>query len=40
LLIDAGPHRVEAVRPGRKATAKDVNAEPGGEAVVDLILDR
>ena len=40
LLIDAGPHRIEAVRPGRKPIAKDVNAEPGGEAAVDLILDR
>lgn len=38
LLIDAGPHRIEAVRPGRKPVSKEFTAEPGGDAEVDLTL--
>jgi hypothetical protein len=38
LLIDAGRHRIEAVRPGRRAVSKEFTAEPGGDSQVDLTL--
>ena len=39
LLVDAGAHRIEAVRPGRKAVTKEFTAAPGEETSVDLSLD-
>jgi hypothetical protein len=39
LLIDAGPHRLEAVRPGWRPVTKDFTAEPGGDASIDLKLE-
>ncbi len=38
LLIDAGQHRIEAVRPGRRAVNKEFSAEPGSESRIDLTL--
>ncbi len=40
LLIDAGPHRIEAVRPGRRPVSKEFTAEPGSDASVDLTLEQ
>ena len=38
LLIDAGAHKLEAVRPGRRAMTKEFTAEAGSESKIDLTL--
>jgi hypothetical protein len=40
LLIDAGAHRLEAVRPGRRPMTKEFTAEPGGESTLSMTLEQ
>ncbi len=40
LRLEAGPHRVEVVRPGFKTWERDVDVKPGDSTNVDVTLDR
>ena len=39
LIVDAGLHTIEVVRPGYEPTERSIEVEPGGEERIDVELE-